>query len=365
MIKVQNDVWERLALEDRPVIIYGTGNGADKIIDELNKRSIKLRGVMASDDFVRGQSFRGFTVKRLSELERDFADPVIIIGFGSQRPEVIENILSLAKRYTVLCADVPVYGNDIFDRAYFAAHEHEIREACDLLADEQSKRVFRSVIEFRLTGGLDRLTSCFTPKEEAFENILRLGTDESYLDLGAYRGDTIESFLMHTGGNYRHITALEPDRKTYLKLRQYAGGFPDVQLFNMGIWDSDTDLSFESSLGRGSSIADTGKQALSVTCIDTLYRKRPVTFIKADVEGAEERAINGGRLVLQRDRPKLDIALYHRTRDIFALPLLIHSIVPEYKIFMRQHPHIPAWDLDLYALGAASCRSRVRGKAFS
>ena len=365
MYNIEQDIWERLALENRPIIIYGTGNGADKIIEEMQKRSVKLCGIMASDDFVRGQSFRGFTVKRLSEIEREFSDPVIIIGFGSQRPEVIENILTLAKKHTVLCADVPVYGDGIFDRAYFTTHEHEIREVYDLLADEQSKKVFRSVIEFRLTGELERLTSCFTPKEEAFENILRLGEDESYLDLGAYRGDTIESFLMHTGGKYRHITALEPDRKTYLKLKQYAGDYPDVQLFNMGIWDSDTDLYFESSLGRGSSVAETGRQSLSVTCIDTLYRKRPVTFIKADVEGAEERAINGGRLVLQRDRPKLDIALYHRTQDIFALPLLIHSIVPDYSLFMRQHPHIPAWDLDLYALGAGSCRSRVRSKAFS
>ena len=58
----------------------------------------------------------------------------------------------------------------------------------------------------------------------------------------------------------------------------------------------------------------------------------------------------------------MDMMRNHLEYDVMRIR---YSIVPEYKIFMRQHPHIPAWDLDLYALGAASCRSRVRGKAFS
>ncbi len=349
MLDTELDIWDRLSLEKRPIIIYGMGNGADKIIDEMNRRGIKVKGVTASDDFVRGQSFRGFEVKKLSQHIKEYDDPVIIIAFGTQRTEVIEHILRLARIHTVLCADVPVYGNEIFDRSFCQKHIGEINKVYSLLADEQSKKVFRSVIEFRLTGELDKLTGCFTEKEEAFRIILRLGENESYLDLGAYRGDTIAAFLSHTNGKYSHITALEPDRRTYARLRQYAGEMPETQLFNMGIWDSDTELLFEASLGRGSSIAERGAQSLSVTCIDTLYKRRRVTYIKADVEGAEERAISGARQTLARDKPKLDIALYHRSMDIFSLPLLINSIVPGYRLYMRQHPHIPAWDLDLYA----------------
>ena len=59
--------------------------------------------------------------------------------------------------------------------------------------------------------------------------------------------------------------------------------------------------------------------------------------------------IKGGIDTLRRDKPKLNIALYHRSEDIFKLPLMIKKIQPEYNIFMRQHPHIPSWDLNLYA----------------
>ena len=124
----------------------------------------------------------------------------------------------------------------------------------------------------------------------------------------------------------------------------------NIRLFNMGIWNEDTDLVFESSRGRGSSINDSGSAVLAVTKIDTLYKRQKVSYIKADVEGAEEQMILGGKNVIARDNPKLNIALYHRSEDIFKLPLMIYSINPEYKFYIRQHPHIPAWDMNLYAV---------------
>lgn len=349
VIYTGNDIWKKLKECRRSIILYGTGNGADKILNELKRLEIDVYGIMASDGFIRNRSFRGFTVKSVSDFENETQNPVIIIAFGSQRQEVIENIIRLSKRHTVLCADVPVYGENIFNRNFYESHIAEIQMVYDILSDELSRRTFESIINFKLSGELEYLTGCFSDKEEAFRDILRLDDNESYLDLGAYRGDTIEEFLHYTNGRYSHITALEPDKKTYKKLREYAGGIDNIQLFNMGIWSEDEDLVFNSSLGRGSSISESGTQKLAVTKIDTLYKRRQLTYLKADVEGAEERAIIGGMNTLKRDKPKLNIALYHRSEDIFSLPLLIHSIQPDYKLFIRQHPHIPSWDLNLYA----------------
>ena len=355
------DIWERLSDEDRPIILYGTGNGADKVLDEMAKRGIAVQGIMASDDFVRGQVFRGFTVKRLDDHAKELSDPIIIIAFGSQRSEVIGNILSVAGRYTVLCADVPVYGDNVFDRDFYEENYNSLQQTRSILADEQSRKVFDGVVDFKLYGELSSLTEIFTGKDEAFSNILQLSSAESYLDSGAYRGDTIDEFLKYTDGHYRHITALEPDRRTYEKLREHIKDLTDIQAFNMGLWSADTDLIFNSSLGRGSSIdkctarhnsTDRRKSSelTAVTCIDTLYKRRPLSYLKMDVEGAEEQAVIGGAQVIARDRPKLNIALYHRSEDIFRLPLLIHSIRPDYRLYLRQHPHIPAWDLNLYGV---------------
>ena len=334
----------------RPIILYGTGNGADKILNELERLHIPVSGVTASDGFVRSRQFRGFPVRALSEITRDFEDPILLVAFGSQRPEVIDSILRLSQTHTVRCADVPGYGDNIFNADFYRAHEKELRTVYDLLGDALSKKTLECVVRFKLTGELSGFTGCFSDKDDVFRDILQLGQDESYLDLGAYRGDTIAEFLHYTGGFYRHITALEPDEKTYRKLREAAGHLPHTQLFRMGIWSHDTDLPFHGSVGRGSSIRQDGSRSLPVTAVDTLYKRRSLSYLKADVEGAEEQALLGSIRTLQRDKPKLNIALYHRSEDIFKLPLLLHSIQPGYRFFLRQHPHIPAWDLNLYAV---------------
>ena len=69
-IKEQN-VWDILKESDKPIVLYGMGDGADKVLRAFERFSLKASAVMASDDFVRGQSFHGFTVKKLSQLEKE------------------------------------------------------------------------------------------------------------------------------------------------------------------------------------------------------------------------------------------------------------------------------------------------------
>ena len=64
---------------------------------------------------------------------------------------------------------------------------------------------------------------------------------------------------------------------------------------------------------------------------------------------AEREAIAGARQTIERERPKLNIAAYHRSEDFFELPLLIHSLCKDYALYLRHHPYVPAWDTNLYA----------------
>ena len=75
-----------------------------------------------------------------------------------------------------------------------------------------------------------------------------------------------------------------------------------------------------------------------------------VTYIKMDVEGAEKEAINGAEKTLENHQPKLNLALYHRSGDIFSIPLQIAKINPAYKFHIRRHPYIPCWDMNLYCI---------------
>ena len=71
------DLWTHLTKSSKKIVLYGMGDGADKILDVCNEKGIEVCGVFASDEFVRYQSFRGFTVKKYSELKNEFSDMII------------------------------------------------------------------------------------------------------------------------------------------------------------------------------------------------------------------------------------------------------------------------------------------------
>ncbi len=337
--------WEKIKESGKPVVIYGMGNGADKVIDEFNRLGIPILGVTASDDFVRGQIFRGFKVKKISEFDGDF---IVAVGFATCIPEVMNHIYSLREKYRVIVPCVPVFGDEIFNREFIEKNEEKINAAYNLFEDE-SKRIFAGCVNFMFCGELDMLASVTSEKDEVFKNILKLNSSESYLDLGAYRGDTVEEFLHYCDGKYDRITALEPDRRTYKKLCDYLENIPRSTAYQKAIYSEITTLFFSSKAGRQSTISDKG-EAVETATVDKLCENQRVTYIKMDVEGAENDALDGAKTFLAEQKPKLNIALYHRSADIFELPLKIAKINPDYKFYIRRHPYIPCWDMNLYCI---------------
>ena len=81
--------------------------------------------------------------------------------------------------------------------------------------------------------------------------------------------------------------------------------------------------------------------------MDTLL-KDGVTFVKMDVEGNEAAAIEGGRDIILKHKPKMLISCYHKSEDYFTIPLKVLEFNPDYKIYMRHFPSIPAWDTVFY-----------------
>ena len=160
-------VWDFFKNTNKPIILYGMGDGADKVIREFDKLNIKPYGVMASDDFVRGQKFHDFTVKKLSCFESELDDFVIALCFASQLPDVMDNIKTIAKKHTLLVPSVPVFGDNIFDREFYNSNIENFHKAYELLADNQSKKVYENIIKFQYTGNIKYLTDCETAKTAA------------------------------------------------------------------------------------------------------------------------------------------------------------------------------------------------------
>ncbi len=341
-------VWEKLQETTEPIIMYGTGNGADKVVDAFEKLGITLSGITASSGFVRERFFRGLPVKPLEYFEEKYEVFTIVITFGTSIPDVMNNIFNIAKKHRVLVPCVPVIGTEIFDRNFLNAHEEQINLAHSLLADDFSKKVYEGYVNFQFGGRIELLKEIETHESEIFENVLKFNENETFIDIGAYRGDTVEKFVEQTKGLYEKIIAAEPDFKTYQKLLKNCENLRSFTGVNAAITDTDGEIGFSSLAGRQSAVG--GENMIKSLSLPTLCKGSEPTFIKIDAEGCELEILGGGEEILKKFKPKMNVAAYHKSEDIFKLPILINSINPEYKIHLRHHPYIPAWDTLFYCV---------------
>lgn len=349
MFNNEINVWQTLQNCGKPIILYGMGDGADKVLSAFEKYNIKVSGVMASDDFVRGQNFHGFTVKKESVLTQELGDFTVAICFASQITEVIDHIKAVASRHTTLVPSVPVFGNVLFDDDFIERNKNEIEAAYNLLADDLSRKVYKNVLLFYYTGKIELLDEITTDKDEAFNKILKLGNNETYVDLGAYNGDTIDEFLNYSDGDYRKIIAFEPNEKNFKKLQAHCVDMKNIDLWQLGAYNKNTMMDFNNKAGRNSAICENGTKT-QVAAVDTILCGMAASYIKADVEGADFETLEGMKNTLKNFKPKLNFSAYHRFEDIFRLALYINSINQNYKIYLRHHPYIPAWDTNLYCV---------------
>lgn len=341
--------WEQIQNTDKPIILYGTGNGADLVMDELERLGVRLSAVTASEGFVRSRDFRGYKVRSISDIHLDFPDPLVVLSFASSIPSVMDDIKKVSEKYETIMPVVPVFGSEIFNRRYVEENLHTLKLCRNLLCDEESVRVFDGMIRFTYTGKLSYLFEIESPRDAALLETLKLTDNEHMLDLGAYRGDTIEE-LINVCGGFASAVALEPDKKTFEKLQSNTTHLKNVTLYPYAVWNTDTELEFFGGGGRQSTLCQKGKYTVKAVAIDNLIDKQPVTYVKMDVEGVEKEALEGMAVLINRCKPKLCVSAYHRTDDLCTLIPLIHKLNPDYKIHLRHHPYIPCWDTNLYCV---------------
>lgn len=355
LLRESESLWEHLRRTDKPIYLYGMGNGAEKVIAALERVGVSPAGVFASDGFVRGHSFHGMQVLRYDQVQAEHGGRFIaLLCFGINYEPMLSRLGQIDRECEFYAPDVPVIptGDALFDYPYLCEHEAELDEVYAHLADVRSKETFLALLEFKLSGKLPYLQSVFSDPAEAYRDILRPTGEETILDLGAFTGDTIREYLS-CAGSCRRILALEPDAKNARRLTRYLSGLPiPSEVYPAAAWDRPDMLFFQGGKGgRNSALCSRPNPAarqVRADSVDHILQGRPVDLIKMDVEGAERRALEGARETIRRFSPKLIVSAYHKTEDLFALPLQILEIQPDYRLYLRQRPYIPAWDTNYY-----------------
>lgn len=355
------DLWKYLKTVKKPILMYGMGNGADKILSALEFYGVSVNDFFASDGFVRGHSFHGKRVLSYSEAVQKYGDFIILVSFATSLDEVIDRILELNRKHELYAPDVPVFGGGLFNEEYYNENKDIIERARELLSDERSKSLFDDIIAYKLSGKIDYLFNDVSTEDEIWSEILFPDTYKTTVDVGAYRGDTAKNLLIRCK-NIEKVISIEPDIKNYAKLKKTVGeiGTDKIETYNVAAWNKKEtrEISVEGSRNSNltSSKPSNKKQSIECVPLDEIMGGRAADYIKYDVEGAEKEALLGSiKTITEFSRengkpaPDLLVSLYHRNEDIFELVSLVKKINPNYNLYLRRLKYIPAWDLNLYA----------------
>jgi FkbM family methyltransferase len=222
----------------------------------------------------------------------------------------------------------------------FSKNAKKYLELFLLLEDDKSRRVLDSLIGYRLNydSFLAKAASDILEKQYFDEEIISLGGNEIFADLGGFDGDTVEKFIDFSKGDYLKIYLFEPDKNLIHKASERLAHKASIEYIASGAYSLDGELRFSSSGGTNGSFTSGGETMIPVCKLDTLFEKsQHPTIIKMDIEGAEAEALWGASEILKTSKPKLTVAAYHEGRDLWHLPEVIGKINPDYKFYLRHY----------------------------
>jgi FkbM family methyltransferase len=215
-------------------------------------------------------------------------------------------------------------------------------------------------LKFYFTG--PGVNSDFIIKQYDFEREnIKIGVTEGdiVVDGGGCWGDTALYFSIKTGKSGSvHSFEFIPDNIVIWE--KNIGLNPELRenifLANNPLWsNSGVNVFFESN-GPGSKVSfeefvgyDGIVQTISIDNYVVSKGLNRVDFIKLDIEGAELAALKGANQTLNDFKPKLAIALYHRTEDFYSIPKYLEGLNLGYKFYLS-HSTIHEEETVLFAI---------------
>ena len=159
--------------------------------------------------------------------------------------------------------------------AWIKKYERELQTVYERLADAVSRETFASVLNYKLSGKLSYLQACTTNRTEDLRTIFSFGREETYLDLGAYNGDTVQEFLQLTHGRYKKIIALEPDPKNFKKLTDFVrqNELKHITCLQAGVWNDCGSLELNGKGGRQSTFWEADRSGFATQNLSDIWRR--------------------------------------------------------------------------------------------
>lgn len=366
----------------KKLVLWGAGDKAESVIETFFK-SDDIQFIVDSDSGKWGSKLCGvkvvspdmlcdapdsyvvlITVKTafvLSRIYSQLANMKIQYFFPAK-------ILDFANCHTRYDADGKKTFHEFVSYNYVQSQMDSISKVSELLADDKSREIYNIYIEklkYNIKGYHDITDDLY---DHYFsDNIFKYSEEEVFVDGGAFDGgDTImlDEILALQGKRLTQAYCFEPDFMNWERCKrnfgiymgesfgthqQYYAKSERINLYQFALAHRSEELQFVSQGVPSTSIfTSKGDEKILTKTLDEIIGDEKVTFVKFDLEGADYKALLGAKNTILENRPKLALSIYHCMEDLWRIPLYIHELVPEYKLFVRHH-NKNMWDKVLYA----------------
>jgi FkbM family methyltransferase len=327
------------SLYNHPVILYGAGIGGDYYLKYLQRYNLKP--VAICDTYKAEQHFYGYTICSIEDILGKYQNPKIIITSSRFYEQIKKQLLEYFPEDDLITSVSEINREKLCDfRSFLQSNMDALNTLYNRLEDEKSRETMINVLKGRVSGDNHWSLKSYAADQYFAEDFIALGANESFIDGGAYVGDTAEVFICKTNNKFDKIFCFEPSSNNFSKLASFKEKYQQdsrIILYKAGLYSENTRLGFnDESLSPSNAISASASDTVDVVSIDqTIHEK--VTFIKMDIEGAELEALKGARETILKYRPKLAICVYHKNEDLIEIPEFIMSLGLDYRYYLRHH----------------------------
>lgn len=337
--------------ESSRVVLYGAGYGGLMFLELLRKRGIEPECVLDRSPRKQGRTILGVSVRAPDRTVAEDATVIVcLLEMGKTFRQIKAQMEALGcqevyhmyelREDRALFQDQPLILSP--DRDLIWENREVLYQVVQMLADDCSRRTLTSIVRF-LWCDLDQQIPALPMEDQYFgEDVYSLGENEVFVDCGAHVGEILRQFWRRCRGWFDSCWAFEPDSQNIRELER--GCPPEYRrrliLHRTALGEGPGTVRVRNYDGSNSVIREDGEEEAPCTALDSFKEKLHPTILKIDVEGWESRLLSGAEEMIRRDRPVIAVAVYHRERDLWEIPLKLKELVPEYRFYLRSYLNV-------------------------
>lgn len=324
-------------LKKNKLIIFGAGSSGLRIKKYLESKGYEVSFFCDNDIDKQGLTFDGVKTLNPKELYSLNKKQFLVCIASEWRYDIALQLKAIGIKYLDLFYWDSRW-KDHFKPSIIKENIDSINNAFLLLEDTQSKKVFVSILKYRLT--LDPCQLIIANHRQYDHPLIIFKHGNAIIDGGAFDGRTSVFFREKFKAEH-NIYAFEPQKNNFNSLVRNIERIEaeNIVAVPFGLWINKMKkfININTATNQGYFVDNEGESEIDCVSLDSFCLKNNIIpgIIKLDIEGSELQALQGAINTIKSQKPHLIICVYHKPTDLWQIPLYLKSF--NYKHYIAHH----------------------------